>query len=212
MNSVSVTLEAPDLARILGNALAFIPAASRIKSALLDIRRDRVYTCGTDRYAAGRDEARVNHSDGVPAEGIPLLVSKESLAELDKAARQAKKAIATLTVTREGTVALDSVDVEPIIVPWFTDDHLLGTFEAVEQVLERVAGKPPAWPGVLMLDPSLMSRFAKVKADKPGRHADLHVPTEQAPILIKIGPTFRGLLQPVDRTINGKNIGEDGLW
>jgi hypothetical protein len=59
----------------------------------------------------------------------------------------------------------------------------------------------------------VLNRFGKVKADKDGRMMDLKLTGDKLePVLVKVGPTFRGIIMPIDRGVNAKNIGEDGLW
>jgi hypothetical protein len=60
--------------------------------------------------------------------------------------------------------------------------------------------------------PQLLQRFAKVKADKAERVADLAIADPDAPVLVKIGPSFKGLIMPVSRAVHAVNVGQEGLW
>lgn len=210
---VRVTLEAPEAARVIGNAVAFLPAASRIKHVLLDFRQDVLIASGTDGYAAGRDTAPLTSADEVPSEGIPVCVLASDVKELDRFARAAKKGVLAVQVDPGGTLSVSSdQSTEALVVPWEALDDVLGTYEQVDEVLTLAGARPPSWPGALMLDPALWSRFAKVKSDQTSRMADVSASDDRTPILIKIGPTFRGLIMPIRRNVQTEALGEDGQW
>jgi hypothetical protein len=46
------------------------------------------------------------------------------------------------------------------------------------------------------------------------RCLDMAVFNAKEPILIKIGPTFRGVIMPIDRDVHRENVEQDdgGLW
>lgn len=209
---VRVTVESPAIAKAFGNALAFMPARSQVKYARIVIENDAVYTAGTDGYAAGTDWAEVNECQGLPLEGLTLLVDKEALTLLDRAARESKKAPASLQVEGNLLTFAGGEDVELLTVETFQDEHTANIYEHLTELIGAREAKPPVIPGVLCLDPALWSKFTKVKADKGDRKADLLMSDSYEPVLIKIGPTFKGLLMPIEREVHAANVGADGLW
>jgi hypothetical protein len=204
-----VTVECPEVARAFGNALAFLPARSQIPYALITLSATEVTTAATDKYAVGTDRCPVSGSLGLTGTETAL-VDKKGLEALDRAAREGKKAPGTLTL-RLGTLEFHG-EGEPVTVETFDRPDLVELYDTVRGIIDAAEGRPPVIPGVLLLDPGLWSRFAKVKADKTQRVADLYMSAEYEPVLIKIGPTFKGLLMPVERQTHSDNIGQDGLW
>lgn len=208
---VRVVVDSPMMAKAFGNALAFMPARSLVKYGLIIIRQGTVYTAGTDGYAAGTDQAPVSDSNLGSLSEFAFLVDKDGMTALDKAARESKKTPGSLTVEADNSLTFHG-EGGPVTVETFIDERTEELYDTLTEIIEKTEGRPPVIPGVLCLDPGLWSKFAKVKADNTSRKADLLMSDSYEPVLIKIGPTFKGLLMPVDREVHGKNVGEDGLW
>jgi hypothetical protein len=212
--ALRASLPAIDLARVLGNALAFIPAASRVKYGLIAFSEGVVYTCGTDSYAAGTDYAAAEiewYAAGIE-EPYGVLVDKAGLTALDRAAREAKKAEVDITVEGLDVVLYLDEKTEPVRVPHYEDDTTRDLHDSVAEMIATATVRPPTTTGVLCVDPQLVSRFGKVKTDKTARRADLYMTEEYGAVLVKIGPTFKGLFMPVERETHAANVGSDGLW
>lgn len=206
-----VDIEGPELARVLCNALAFMPARSMVRFALLDIYPGHVDASGTDGYAAGTDWAPCR-SVGVPRDGVPLLLDKEGLTALERAARESKKGSVSLDIA-QGSLTLTGAEAEAAVtVPWFEDEKTLGLHGGVSEMIAKRDRTFTPFVGPVCFDPSFMSRFAKVKADKTSRQADLFFTSPRSALLVKIGPTFKGLVMPIEREAYAKNVGADGLW
>ena len=212
MPRLRVTTDASSLAVALGNALAFLPARSLIPYVAVRITTDAIRTCGTDSYAAGTDIAPVTGFVGSEPEWI-CLFDKEGLTQLERCAREAKKVEVILTV-EDGSVTISPMGLPEASALDHSDGHAaivdmhLAVWDIIDAAEKRVNVMPPG----IMLDPTLFGRFAKVKADKAERKADLLFSADHEPVLIKIGPTFKGLIMPIDREVNSTNVGSDGLW
>ncbi|GAB3847232.1 hypothetical protein GCM10029963_28310 [Micromonospora andamanensis] len=219
---ITFTTDSEKLARGLHNALAFIPATSRLPWVYFRVYPNvgKLLIAGTDGYAVGMATVALTDYVG-PPEGAEFLVSKgkadaktaEGAAGLERTVRIAGKGhcdVSTDGVTVEvapmGGDALRA-DITP------APEHF-AAFQALTDLMGVAEKRDESIPGVVCVDPALLARLSKVKADKAqGRMADLLFgdgPLD--PVLVKVGPDFRGLVMPIDREVNGKNVGEDGLW
>lgn len=199
--------DAADAARALYNAHSFIPAKSLVPYALISLYPDKIYTSGTDTYAAGTDYCPTTGYVGTESHA---LVARDDILALERCARKAAKATATVEV-RPGSVKVDPMGYDAAEVPIYTDVRHLEIHHRIAALVSEAEQRPGAIPGVLALDPALWARFAKVKAGT-GRIADLLMTSALEPVFIKIGPTFRGLVMPIDRRVYESNIGPEGLW
>lgn len=208
--TTSVTILCHDLARVLGNALHFMPARNRVEHVALVVDRDSIMVSGCrDGYVAGTDVAEVT-SSAVP--DMTAMLLPEDAEALKKVAQAGKKFPASLTVDG-GTVTIETSETSASVPAVGGDaDRDRRMYSALFDLMVQAEVRQNAIPGVLMIDPALMAPFAKVKADSTDRKADLLIKDPKSPILVKIGPTFRGLIQPIHRDKNAEKAGEDGLW
>ncbi|MEU9975107.1 hypothetical protein [Streptomyces sp. NPDC051014] len=213
---VSATLPSEELARAAYNALAFLPARAMVKTARIELGPAGLRVTGTDGYAIGQDTAPVEDYEG-PLSGLTLHVGREALADLDTAGRKDKKGFGRLDLKPgDGLVFRPGNNDTPTAAQDASaqaDERLWGMLDSLFQRLE---GRPAALPELVAFDPALLARFSKVKAPKGkdglGRALDMCVYDSTEPILIKIGPTFRGVIMPIDREVHEENVGQDGLW
>lgn len=217
---MQITIEATELARILGNAIAFIPARSLIKTARLVFTKERLIAEGTDGYAAGSDWALIESSKVPEGEYVELLIERGSAPSGDKpgsgiallesvARKEGKKYPATLSIGDQLTL---DVQGEKATVAIANNGHDEGVYSALAEVFGSAEKREAAIPGVVCFDPALLSRFTKVKADKTERMADFLMSDTHGPVLVKIGPSFRGLIMPIDREDHANKQGPEGLW
>lgn len=202
-----------DLARVLGNALAFMPARNRVKHMALCLTPDGVLAAGCrDGYVAGVDTTGAVDFRGGPPN--PVMLLPEDAEAIRKVAQGGKKFPATITAAPAGTVTIQTSDDSVTVSEALGDEADKGRnlYTTLFRLMNEVEARQNAIPGVLMIDPALMAPFAKVKADTTDRKADLLIKDDKSPILVKIGPTFRGLIQPIHRDKNAKKAGKDGLW
>ncbi|MFC7979493.1 hypothetical protein ACFUT3_30200 [Streptomyces cinereoruber] len=210
----SATLPSEELARAAYNAHAFFPARSMVKTARVQLGPAGLVITGTDGYAVGQDSAPVEDYEG-PAEGVTLHVGREALADLDTAGRKDKKGFGRLelkpgdgSIFRPGNndTPAAALTVEPDARVW----------DMIDGLFTRLEGRPPTLPELVAFDATLLARFSKVKAPKGkdglGRALDMCVYDSKEPILVKIGPTFRGVIMPIDRDVHEENVGPEGLW
>jgi hypothetical protein len=202
---VKAAVPSEELARVAANALAFLPARSKYKHARLSIGLGVVGITATDGYAVGSD-----HTLATTTGGGSVYVDREALAELDKAGRADKKWSGDLEVFPGDCLKFTSSDGTEVAVP--IHEPVEELWVAVDGLFERLDGGAPRLPAVVALDPQLLMRFSKVKADKAERIADFVITDPEAPILVKIGPSFRGIIMPVNRGAHAALVGEDGLW
>lgn len=216
--TVEVKVESQALATAANNALAFIPANSPVKVVRIVISADRVEFTATDTYAAGRDYAPC---EGGPLSPLTMLIGRDALVGFDSTGRKDGDGIGTLRASygdgvtfypmnSDYTHAKKTVALVPEAHLCLTMDHpdSLTMFEAIDDMIaDREDGDV-----LTAFQPGLLQRFSKVKADKSERVADLAIADPEAPVLVKIGPTFKGLIMPVTRNVHAQNIGEEGLW
>lgn len=220
MSEAVATVPSEEMARVVYNALAFLPARSMVKTARLELDSAGLRATGTDGYAIGQDTCPVEDYSGPPG-GLTVHVDRSVLADLDTAGRKDKKGFGKFEVKpadglifRPGnndtpTAGQDlSATVEPV-------------WDFIDDLFTRLEGRPPALPELVAFDAALLARFSKVKAPKVKlegsganleRCLDMAVFNSKEPILIKIGPSFRGVIMPIDREVHAENVGQDGLW
>lgn len=218
--SLSFTVEAPELAKGLSNALAFVPAASRLKYLYLTVNSPtELLVIGTDMLAAGMETIPIRDYQGPQPSTTPIdfLIGKgtsdDGATALEKAVRGAGKVSVGLTFNLSG-LECSPMGAESTVTPLIQKPESFATYRSILGLFLSAERRQAVVPGVICIDPSLLSRFAKVKADKTyGRMADfLFGEDELDRVLVKIGPSFKGLVMPIDREVNGENIGSDGLW
>ena len=204
---VAWDMDADDLARAAGNVAHVHKKNARIRSVRLTLNRDGLTILGGDPYAAAYDTAPV---DG-PRErfAIPIVfeLAREGLDAVASFCRQHAK--------------------ESVHLEWFPGDGLVLAAGSSRESVPDAAGltSPAAWQAleglferyedpssVFLLDMGLASRFRLVKSDKGERRADWMIRDAEEPILIKVGPSFRGLMMPIQRETHAEAVGQDGLW
>jgi hypothetical protein len=224
-----VTIAAPDLARALGNALAFQPAKNIVPYSYLRVAVADVTVVGSQNdHVIGTDEAPVIKSDGIFRPTASLL-SKDGLTTLERAAREAKKSNVVLgadgqTVSLypfgetkdEATVEQGLRDVSKTVAEDFAGHEdgpkWIAHYEAILDMFDEIEKRDHVLPPDIILDLRLASPFTKIKADKNDRMAHLLFGDGYDPVFIKIGPTFRGMWVPIEPETHEKNVGPEGLW
>lgn len=193
---------------MLSNALAHFPARNvRLGALEVTLTADRLTAIGSDGYTAGVDYCTAR-GQGEPA---VMHIERSEAQALEAMLRRNKKAIASLQVSAEGlTVSAGSDDDMDILDVRFTfdaDDRI-----RYQLIIDAIAAREGR-DTVAMIDPALMGRFGKVKTVDGDRHADFRWDREGIdPMLVKVGPTFVGLIVPIDREVNAEANGTEGLW
>jgi hypothetical protein len=210
------SIAAPELARLTHNALAFMPARSAVGVCRLTIGRDRgtpvLEITSTDLYAAGKDFAELEDFPRGTFESIDL--SREDLVTLDKIARAKKKEEIRIEIRhQDGMSVLDDNGAWMPFLDASDRRQPVNLWDLVDESLARLERVSPAIPEALLIDPSIMAKFGKVKCSGE-TIADLYISDPSDPILVKIGSTFRGAIMPVDRNTAGNSdqVGPQGLW
>lgn len=212
----SATLPSDEMARAAYNAHAFVPARSMVKTARIELGPAGLRITGTDGYAIGQDTAPVEDYEG-PAGGVAVHVERDALAALDTGGRKDKKGFGRLEVRPgDGLVfrpANNDVPTAARDAAALADEQFWGMLDTL---FTRLEGRPLALPELVAFDPALLARFSKIKAPKGkdglGRALDMLIFDAREPILCKVGPTFRGVIMPIDRDVHAENVGQDGLW
>ncbi|MEU8086321.1 hypothetical protein AB0B57_22250 [Micromonospora sp. NPDC049101] len=218
---ISFSADSELLARALSNALAFIPANSRMLNVWMRVNAEAqtVEIVGTDSYAVGASTVPLSGYTG-PPEGGEFLIQRgkadtkvaEGAAGIERTIRMAGKGPCDVSVT-DVTIQVEPMGGDTLRVALTFAPEQFPLYQHLAGEMEIAEKRDEVIPGVVCLDPALWSRFSKVKTDKSGRMADLLFGDSPLdPVLVKIGPDFRGLMMPIDREVNGKNVGEDGLW
>ncbi|MFJ7590202.1 hypothetical protein ACIQZO_23015 [Streptomyces sp. NPDC097617] len=204
------------MARAVYNAHAFLPARSMVHTARLELSPAGLRATGTDGYAIGQDTAPLEDYDG-PPEGVTLHVGREALADLDTAGRKDKKGYGRFELTTgDGLIFRPGNNDIPTAAQDASAQADERVWEMLDSLFTRLEGRPLAVPELVAFDPALLARFSKVKAPKGkgglGRALDVLIFDSKEPILCRIGPTFRGVIMPIDRDVHTENVGPDGLW
>ena len=198
-----MTVEGEGLARAASNALSFIPARARDQFIRIALHSDRIEFDGTDGYAAGHDNAPAHNG---PGHVVAISIARESLAELESFARAWKKLPLSLSL-EPGALSL-SVEGQAIELPWAAPQVV--AWERIDSLFELSEREAGPYLGPVAFDPALLSRFAKVKSSTD-RVADFLFRGPELPVLVKVGPTFRGLVMPVYRE-PARAYTPEGLW
>lgn len=209
MTQAVIRVDSNALATAANNALAFLPANSQVKVARMRVAPTGIEFTATDTYAAGKDVCDVDEFRG---DRCVVFVSREALQGFDSVGRKDKKGIGVLTVVPGTGVTFDPQDsaLEAVSVVDLLPQNrgLIETFKAIDEMIQDRLDDDLK----TAFQPSLLMKFSKVKADKSERVADLLISDPDAPVLVKIGTTFKGLIMPVYRDKHAKAIGEEGLW
>lgn len=232
MSAFTLTVESDDLARIFTNALAFFPARSIVKTALLRVYGGSIEATGTDTYTVGRDwcEVREWNSEAGAMDALPIVIEldREGWADIEKQARADKGKTGRLEFTPGdalvfrpgGQKAENGVaqDMTGKLSTKLTNSETLESREVwqlCDELLERMAERPMIEPHVIAFDPDLFTRFHRVKPSGDAEKViDFLYQGEGNPMLAKIGPTFVGAIMPIDRATYAANQdgGQDALW
>jgi hypothetical protein len=202
------TIPAPELARLTHNALAFMPARSAVKVCRVNLDFDGLSIMATDLFTVGEDYAPV----GAELEfSHSVDLSRESLQELDRAARGKKKEDLHIRMVHQ-----DGLSVQDDNGAWmpFLDASAQRDPEDLWDLCEEMLSRPTP-DHLCLIDPKFMSAFGKIKASGGAETiADLSIADSSSPISVRIGNTFRGAIMPVDRSeaAESEDIGTDGLW
>lgn len=217
MTGVGFTVDAGALARTIANALAFCPARSAYPVVRLTVSTGRVDAIATDTYAVGSDWAEARTTGA-----LAVVLERADAQALEKMARGERGGDLIVTFGEADplggrmvtVVTLGGVDLtrETLVrgrapyEPTARDGH--GTTEAdLFAALDGLMGRlddevvPILHDGPIPLDiyftPSILMAFSKVKSsgDTPTLGMRIYDPTE--PLLVKIGPSFRGAIMPV---------------
>ena len=187
---MSLTVEGGALARVTFNALTFIPKSARNKFVRVTFNADTVEFAASDEYTAGKDSAPAH---GGPGQPVSFALSRDDLEELEATSRLWKKSPILLTLTATELVA--SGPGEPVRLT------RLPIHSQAWRLLDRLyaVGEQGSWlTGPVAFDPNLFARFGKVKS-VTDRVADYLLRGPELPVLVKVGPTFCGLVMPLQR-------------
>ncbi|MGV9815453.1 hypothetical protein ACWDTQ_26525 [Streptomyces cellulosae] len=211
-----MTVYSEDMARVAYNALAFLPARSQVKTARVQVGPAGLCMTGTDGYAIGQDRCPVEAYEG-PSEGLTVHVDRTALADLDTGGRKDKKGFGRLEVhPADGLIFRPANNDVPTAGRDLSAEAHHALWDAVDSLFTRLEAREAALPELVAFDPALLSRFSKVKTPKGknglDRALDMKISHPKQPILIKLGPTFEGVIMPIDRDVHEENVGEEGLW
>jgi hypothetical protein len=198
-------MDADALVRAVGNVAHVHKKNPNLKSVLFTLSPEGLTILGGDPYAAAQDTA--------PFEACMF------------------DSWFTFEIPREGLDAVTSFcrqhSKQTVRLEWFPGDGLVMACGASRESVEDGAGLTPAvaWQALeglferyedpssmFMLDMGLASRFRLVKSDKNERRADWMIRDPEEPVLIKVGPSFRGLMMPIKREVHAEAVGPEGLW
>ncbi|MDT0472769.1 hypothetical protein RM863_11585 [Streptomyces sp. DSM 41014] len=207
------------MARVAYNALSFLPARSMVQTARVDLGPTGLRITGTNGYAVGQDTAPVEEYRG-PTEGLTVHVDRGVLAALDTGGRKDKRGFGRFELRPgDGLIFRPANNDIASAGQDVTEQADPRVWSLLDELFTRLEGRPPSLPELVAFDPALLAMFSKVKAPKVRtgdsnleRALDMAIFDSKEPILIKIGPTFRGVIVPIDRDVHEENVGPEGLW
>lgn len=214
------------------NALAFFPARSPVDRGLLSVTPDRIGSTGTDTYTLGRDycEAeRFNSTATVNDFPIRIELDREGWREIEAQARKDRGNYGrleyrpgdSLTYQPGGEKATVATARDMTDEPWTTKPSGASGdqfWDMAQELLRRYGREPGEIPEVMCFDPALFGRFQKVKLSKSveaEKVLDFFYQGQGSPMLARVGPTFVGLIMPIDREkyVERQPAGADAhLW
>lgn len=206
LGELTLTVEAPELARVLANACVFTPLRDLQAQARLVFDYDTIEATGTDTYTVGRDIAEIDAGWQAVAYFNPPQKAGDALAELEKAARAFGKGRCTLRLFPDDCLQL--LDGETVTATARVAAPNEPLWPLVDALMTRLGEREPFIPPAIAFAPDMLARFAKVKRPKDAA-ADFLMQSPGEPVLIRIGSTFSGAIMPIDREINAKHLGED---
>ena len=214
-----------------------MPARSVIRHIRVIITSTTLEVAGTDGDTAGVDTSTLTSCTGLSADTSPFafLLRVEDGIELDRLARQAKKAVVSVTVTpatltfsgtgqvgesiTDGQIEGGDNTYSCYILQAGQDyqvDHEWRIYDALDDLMEQRFEAPINTPLVWTVNPKLWTPFGKIKTGLPDRMADVYMNQRETgtleSLLIKIGPTFVGLLMPINRPVYTGRVDELELW
>ncbi|MFF7233966.1 hypothetical protein [Streptomyces sioyaensis] len=222
MSAAIASLLSDDMARVCFNALAFSPARSSVKTARIEVGPWGFRATGTDGFAIGQDHCPFDAYDG-PPEGVTVHVGRASLGDLDSGGRKDKKGYGRLEIkASDGLIFKPANNDVATVAHDLAKDANGPLWGMVDELLTRMERRQPALPELIAFDPQLLAYFSKVKVAKVKgksgenleRAMDLCVFDAREPVLVKIGPTFRGAIMPINREVHRENVEQldGGLW
>lgn len=207
-SEVRADLSGAELARVLANAYFMVPARAQSQHFMISVAYDFVMAAGTDSYIVGMDYAE-SQNDGMGG----IRVDRETLGEIESLARlKGKKERVILRINTEvNELCLTYQDKESgETVHVYREGQPLETdlWNSIMDMVKREWGDTR--PEFVAFNPELFARFAKVKC-VPDRVMDLWFAGAGEPALVKVGPTFVGLVMPLERE-RARTYSPEGLW
>ena len=200
-----------EFARAAYNVATTAKTNKLVDTARLSFEPGRVEIAATDGFVASRDWCPVYSGPETPVmAAIPL----DALGALDKTARLARSEAIGLTWIPGDGLILDAGDVRESAEDRGQDGRR--EHEYIDDLFREADEGLPEPQRALMLSPVYMARFRTIKPSTgkaPGM--DLLLFGEDAPVFIRIGPSFKALVQPIDRERHAAYVGpdgQDGLW
>ena len=192
---------APELVRALTNVNGFVPAASKFPVVRYELVPGLTVTAA-DLYTVGSEDVEPIEFSGAPES---IIVSSEHSKALEKFVREAKRGEVTLELNENGLRAIDVDRDRGEFPPAYVEgdpekwDRFFELVEEVMVALERRTEEELRLPDAIAFQPQRLAAFAKVRVPGDGVVMDLSITTADDAVLVKIGPTFRGAIQPVTR-------------
>lgn len=204
--TATFTTPADELARVLVNVSLVAKKSPQYPTIRLHASTTGLMVTGTDGYCAAIDTCTGTY-DGQWTD-FRVEITRDALDALEKAARPCKKDDVKLCFYPGDSVILETYsgkevahEQPPNPAVWRSVDELFALKEA----------GPFELPDLAAIDMRLLARFWRVKSSTGTHVADLMFTGAEAPILIKMGSTFKALAMPIKRERHVEAFPE-GLW
>lgn len=201
------TAPADELARVLSNVSLVAKKVPQFPTVRVEFSTaGTLFVAGTDGYCAAEDHCTGRYAG--PEPGSILEIARDKLDAFEKAARPNKKDDIRLCyypgdgLVLESAAGKESAREEP---------PTLAVWAQLAELLALKDEGPFELPDLAAIDMRLLARFWRVKSSTGTHVADLMFTGAEAPILIKMGETFRALVMPIKRERHAENF-PDGLW
>lgn len=205
-------VNSPALGRAVHNALAFCPAKSRFPVVFL-CWDGKVSALSSDTYTIGEATCDPEQPDDFP---WMITLRRADAIALEKVARMDVKGTGSLIYTRGKGGGPAHIEFQPatkgerILAQDSSEPRFTRLWEKCLSSLHDWEDRDNMpMPYRLAFSPDLLMRFSKIKVpDGVPLIMDCDVADDSLPILVKIGPEFRGAIMPVTRS----SAPEGALW
>jgi hypothetical protein len=210
------TVNAVELCRLIANVTPWGKGAVEVVRLRLDEPQDgeqfpSLSMLASDNFTAGEDRLAVSSATGIGTVAYASTKGLEALATAVRASKPGKNTAVVFELDDRG-LTLCPPGTEVPVSSGSEGANKPNLWPKLDELFDYTVDRPASLPVHCMINPEYLARLNKVRSDRTDRMADFEFGGEYEPVLVKIGPSFRAVIQPIDRQVHADNVGEDGLW